>query len=80
MISPARSASAAISSTIGSSAGAVDRAGAQAAHAALRVVGDRAERLVDLVRQPGRHLAHGAEPQHVRELGLVLARLLPRRA
>ena len=76
MISPARSASAAISSTIGSSAGAVDRPGAQAPHAALGVVGDGAERLVDLVRQPGRHLAHGAEAQHVRQLGLVLARLL----
>ena len=48
---------------------------AQAQHSAARVVGDRPQRLIDLVRQPGRHLAHGAEAQHVRQVGLVAARL-----
>ena len=52
------------------------RARAQPARRPERVVRDRAERLVDLVRQAGRHLAHRADAQHVRQLGLVLARLL----
>ena len=50
--------------------------GAQALHAALRVVGDRTQRLVDLVRQRRRHLTDGVQAQHVRELVLMPAQFL----
>ncbi len=56
--------------------GGIDAAGVEAAAHALGEVGDRAERLVHLVRQAGRHLAHGVQAQHMCQLGLVLARLL----
>ena len=36
----------------------------------LHVVGDRRERLVELVRQRGRHLAHGGQSRDMNELGL----------
>ena len=49
---------------------------AHAEHGALRVVGDRPERLVDLVGEAGGHLADGAEAEDVGQLGLVLAGLL----
>ena len=49
--------------------------------ARLDVVGDRAERLVELVRELGREPLDGGDPQHVRQLGLLapdlLLRLLP---
>ena len=37
----------------------------------LHVVGDRGERLVELVRQPGRQSLDGGDPEHVRQLGLA---------
>ena len=43
-----------------------------------RIVGDGGERLVDLVRQGGRELAHGAEPEGAIERLLVDAQLLLR--
>ena len=81
MISPARSASAPMHSTTSSSAAPSTALPARSRRAAAEgVVGDGAERLVDLVRQPGRHLAHGADAEHVREVGLVLRAPAPRRA
>ena len=50
----------------------LDLAGPDGGRARFHVVGDRAERLVDLVRQPGREPLHRGDPQHVRELGLLL--------
>ena len=73
---PARSPSAAICSKASSSAVGVDRPGPQAPHAALRVVGDRTQRLVDLVRDGRRHLVDGVQAQHARELVLVAAQRL----
>ena len=44
--------------------------------AGLGVTGNGAERLVQFVGQLGHHLAHGAQPGHVGQLGLVLLHLL----
>ena len=75
-ISPARRPSMAICSNACRSAVRVADAGAHAMHGALRVVGDRAQRLIDLVRQRRRHLADGVQAQHVRELLLMAPQLL----
>ncbi len=48
----------------------------QAQQTPLSVTGNRPQRLVDLVRQPGGHLAHGTDPQHVCQLRRASARLL----
>ena len=44
--------------------------------ATLQVVGDGRERLVDLVRERGGHLAHGGQARQPRKLGLQLLELV----
>ena len=44
--------------------------------AALQIIGDRRERLVDLMRQRRGHLAHGGQPRQAGELGLQLLELV----
>jgi hypothetical protein len=53
-----------------------DGAGAQAPQATLRVVRDRADGLIDLVRQAGDHLAQRVQTQDMGELGLMLPQRL----
>ena len=45
------------------------------APAALQIIGDGRERLVDLVRERRCHLAHGGQPRQAGELGLELLEL-----
>ena len=71
MICPARSAcSAALSMASRKNRGALVGAAFQQPARSLHVIGDRRQRLIELVRQRRGHLAHGGQPRHVDQLGL----------
>ena len=72
----ARTACAPICSAASSIAGVRSCRLAQPRGQAVGEVGDRAERLVDLVHDLGRHALDGLQAQQMRELGLLAAHLL----